>query len=106
MLPPRSFVPGYLLRGLVLWIGIRFGASFAMSAGADRSGALSPIFLHVVVVPFVVGAVFLAARVDDRARRDELLLADLGVRPGAAAAVSASIALAGEVALQVLGAFV
>lgn len=106
MLPPRSFVPGYLLRGLILWMGIRFGASFALSAGADRSSALSPIFLHPVVVPFVVGAVFLAARVDDRVRRDELFLADLGVRPGTAAAVSASVGLAAEAALQVVGGLV
>jgi hypothetical protein len=106
MLPPRSFVPGYLLRGLILWIGIRLGTGFAVALGADRSTYVSVIFVHVVVVPFVVGAVFLAARVDDRVRRDELLLADLGVRPGTAAAVSASVALVAEVTLQWLGAVV
>lgn len=103
MLPPPSFLAGYVLRGLILWVGIRFGAASALMLAGEVHDPVGLIFLRATVVPFVVGAVFLAARIDDRARRDELFLADIGVRPGTAAGVTAAVALVGEVALQVAG---
>ena len=97
MLPPPSFVRGYLLRGAVLWVAIHLGAGFAVTASGGRGLALS---LGSPAVAFLLGAVFLASHLEDRSRRDDVFLANLGVAPAGAALVSTAAAFVLEVGLQ------
>jgi hypothetical protein len=89
MPPPPSFVRGYVVRGVILWMALHLGAGFVSSL----AGSGFVLFLRLLASAFLVGAVFVACLIDDRVRRDDLYLANLGVPPTAAAGVSAGTAL-------------
>jgi hypothetical protein len=100
MLPPPSFTLGYLVRGAVLWFGVHFAAGFAVALDGDGGAAGSTLLLRPLAVLFLLSAVYLASWVDDRARRDLVLLGNLGVPPWWPAAVSTGAALALELCVQ------
>ena len=100
MLPPTTFLVGYLVRGVVLWVGIHLAAGGVIVL-ADLGGPA--LLLHLSTIPYLVGAVCLASALEDRVRRDTVLLANLGISPFAGAATSGAVALIAEAALQLAG---
>lgn len=85
----------FLLRGAGVWVAIHIGAAFTRAyAGPAGLGALQ--------VGFVLVVVYLAVLVDQRVRREHLLLGNAGIPPwvGPAHAVAAAATL--ETLVQVL----
>ena len=64
----RRFRLVYPLRGIAVWVGVRFAAAFV--------GITTPNGLQVLLI---LGAVGLAVRLDARRRNEDLFLANLGI---------------------------
>ena len=85
LLTLHPFRNAYLLRGALVWIGLRFMLAFLSAMGA-RAGSLEPAPLTQVGI---IGAVALVVYLDARRRSEDLLLGNLGIGGGAIALVSA-----------------
>jgi len=96
-LPSRRFTRAILLRSLVIWIGVRFAASFGslLVPVSDRLEVPPPTPYSISLLASTAVILLTAAltRLDCARRNEILFLANLGVRGGTVMGLAALIPL-------------
>ncbi|MEJ2239525.1 MAG: hypothetical protein P8X82_14605 [Gemmatimonadales bacterium] len=95
-LPSRRFARAILLRSVVIWIGVRFAASFGSMLVPDVSRSApppTPYSISLVSSAVVVLMTATLTRLDCTRRNETLFLSNLGVRSTAVTGIAAIIPL-------------
>jgi len=95
-LPSRRFTRAILLRSVVIWIGVRFAASFGSMLVPDVSRSEpppAPYSISLVASTAVVLMTAALTRIDCARRNETLFLSNLGVRGISVMGIAAIIPL-------------
>ena len=89
---------GFLLRGLAVWVAVHLGIAFAVGAGGGSM--VSTLTLSPIGVAALLTTVYAAVAIDQRVRREDLLLGNAGIAPWVGPAHAAGAAAVLEVVVR------